>query len=268
MKFDYHTHHARCGHAEGSIVDYIEAAIGYGLDMIGISDHSPYFGSDQDHPHPDIAMAASEFPNYVREVLELKQRYEGKIEVLLGVESDFFPEHLAAYKREYAKYPFDYIIGSVHRSDKISIFNKNRWKNLSKQQQKAQKDRYLDLIAQSAKSGMFDILGHIDAMKANYPAFSEIQTEAVDRTLQLIAEHDVAIEINTSGKTKLVGGWYPSDEILERALYYGVKVTFGSDAHIPSRVGDEWELVRRRLLELGFEEWAYFKARKRYMVKL
>jgi len=268
MKFDFHTHHERCGHAKGTIRDYIESAIEQGLDMIGISDHSPYFGSDHDQPHPDIAMATSEFPHYVREVLELKKEYAGKIDVLLGVESDFFPEHLDAYRAIYAQYPFDYIIGSVHRSDNISIFNKNRWKNLSKKQQQEQKERYLDLIADSAKSGMFDILGHIDAMKANYPAFSDIQTEAVDRTLQIIAEYDVAIEINTSGKTKMVGGWYPSDEILERALHYGVKVTFGSDAHIPSRVGDEWELVKQRLKEIGYKEWAYFKERKRYLTAL
>ena len=66
---------------------------------------------------------------------------------------------------------------------------------------------------------MFDILGHIDAMKANYPAFSDIQTETVDQTLQMIGEEGLAIEINTSGKTKMVGGWYPADDILERACF-------------------------------------------------
>lgn len=115
---------------------------------------------------------------------------------------------------------------------------------------------------------MFDILGHIDAMKAYYPEFNRIETDSVDRALQVIGQYDVAIEINTSGKTKLVGGWYPSDDILERALFYDVKVTFGSDAHVPSRIGDEWELVRKRLREIGYREWAYFKERKRYMTSL
>ena len=27
LKFDYHTHHYRCGHARGNIRDYIEVAI-------------------------------------------------------------------------------------------------------------------------------------------------------------------------------------------------------------------------------------------------
>lgn len=268
MKFDLHTHHERCGHAEGKIEAYIESAIDKGLGVIGISDHSPYFGETDDHPQPGIAMAKSEFPNYVNEVLQLKAKYAGRIEVLLGVESDFFGKHADTYSRVYEEYPFDYLIGSVHQVDGVSIFNKNRWKKLTDAQQRAVKERYYEEIGYSAKSGMFDILGHIDAMKGYYPAFSAIQTEAVDKTLKLIGECDIAIEINTSGKTKTVGGWYPADDMLERAHYYGVKVTFGSDAHVPERVADDWELVRSRLREIGYREWCFFRRRERVLVEL
>ncbi|MCR8645235.1 histidinol-phosphatase [Paenibacillus sp. N1-5-1-14] len=263
MKFDIHTHHERCGHAKGHIRDYIEAGIREGLDVIGISDHSPYFAEKKDQAWPEIAMAKSEFPRYIEEVLKLKEEYAGRIDVLLGVESDFFPEHLDQYRTEYEKYPFDYIIGSVHRSGGVSIFNRNRWKTLSEAQQHAHKEEYYTLIQQSAQSGLFQILGHIDAMKAYYPAFSDIQTPIVEETLRIIGEHKLAIEVNTSGKTKEVGGWYPSDAMLELALHYGVDITFGSDSHIPSRVGDEWELVRSRLKEIGFKEWVYYKNKQR-----
>lgn len=268
MKFDLHTHHLRCGHAEGTIQDYIESAIAQGLQVIGISDHSPYFGEKKDHPWPKITMAKSEFPHYIAEVLQYKKQYADKIEVLLGVESDFFPENVDVYKAIYDKYPFDYIIGSVHKTNGISIFNKKRWRNLSKKQQVQEKETYYDLIQQSARSGMFQILGHIDAMKGFYPAFSDIQTEAVEHTLRIIAECDVAIEINTSGNTKDVGGWYPSDSILELAHHYGVNVTFGSDAHVPSRVGDEFELVQQRLKKIGFKQWVYFRGKQRIAVLL
>jgi len=90
MKFDLHTHHERCGHATGTIEDYIRSAIDAGLTAIGISDHSPYFAEKADCAQPGIAMAKSEFARYVEEVLQLKRKYEGRIEVLLGVESDFF----------------------------------------------------------------------------------------------------------------------------------------------------------------------------------
>lgn len=268
MKFDFHTHHERCGHAEGQIRDYIEKAIEHGLQMIGISDHSPFFGDEEDHPMPAIAMAQSELPAYIEEVLRLKEEYQDRIEVLLGMESDFFPEHAETYRRIYSHHPFDYIIGSVHVSNGRSIFNQKRWEGLSEAQMVREKEIYYDLIQQSARSGMFDILGHIDAMKTNFPDFARIDTIAVDETLKVIAECDVAIEVNTSGTIKLCAEWHPTHAILERALFHGVKITFGSDAHIPERVGDEWDDVRARLKEIGFKEWAIFRKRQREMIAL
>ncbi|MHA6534659.1 histidinol-phosphatase [Paenibacillus sp. BAC0078] len=269
MKFDLHTHHFRCGHADGTIRDYIEAGIAAGLDAIGISDHSPYFGSPSEQAFPHIAMAKSELARYVDEVLSLQKEYAGKIDVLLGIESDYFPEHAELYRKTLSAYPFDYIIGSVHSVGGVSIFNKRRWKGLGPQEKLASKVEYYRLITESARSGMFQILGHIDAMKGNYPQFSEISAPAeIDECLRVIAECGVAIEINTSGSTKLSGGWYPSDDILERALHYGVEVTFGSDAHLTSRVADQHEAVVARLKEIGFTQWVYFKQKEKKTVKL
>ncbi|GGH87833.1 histidinol-phosphatase (PHP family) [Pullulanibacillus pueri] len=268
MAFDFHTHHDRCGHATGSIRDYIEQAIAKGLQYIGISDHSPYFAAKEDQAKPGIAMAKSEFPHYIAEVLQLKKEYQSKIEVLLGVESDYFEEHEALYRDIYSQYPFDYIIGSVHYANGKSIFDKQRWEGLSKADCLREKELYYASIQRSARSGLFDILGHIDAMKGYYPQFSDIETEAVEQTLKIIADSDVAIEVNTSGKNKDCGGWYPSHDILERACFYNVKITFGSDAHVPNRVGDEWEQVRTELKHLGFKEWAIFKNRQRKFLPL
>lgn len=268
IRFDYHTHHKRCGHARGNIRDYIEAAIQKGINYIGISDHSPYFASEEDHPYPHITMRKSEFPEYVSEVLSLKEEYKGKINVMLGVEADFFPDHIDVYRKQLEKYPMDYIIGSVHFVNGTSIFNKQQWDGLCTKEKIAKKEAYYHLIEQSAKSGLFQILGHIDAMKGFYPDFTSIQTAALEHTLKVISEYDVAIEINTSGKTKDCGGWYPADEILEMALHYDVKVTFGSDAHDPERVGDDFNFVRQRLKDIGFKEWAYFQEKRRFLTSL
>ncbi|MCL6459723.1 MAG: histidinol-phosphatase [Gorillibacterium sp.] len=269
MIFDMHTHNARCGHATGCIRDYIEAAIVGGLSVIGISDHAPYFAQQAEQPAPAIAMAKSQFTGYISEVLELRAEYKDQIEVLLGVESDFYPKHADVYRAIFDQYPFDYIIGSVHQTrDGLSVFNKNRWNNLNKFQQVQVKDDYYRLIAESAQSGMFQILGHIDAMKGYYPEFSAIPSKALDEALRIIGEVGVAIEVNTSGKTKDVGGWYPSDEILERAHYHGVSITFGSDAHVSSRVGDDFHLVERKLREIGYKEWIFFRQKERQVVPL
>lgn len=267
MKFDLHTHHERCGHATGSIRQYIEAAIHAGLQVIGISDHSPYFGYADDHAYPRIAMAVSQFPGYIAEIIRLKEEYAGRIEVLVGVESDFFPEQLALYRTVYEQYPLDYIIGSVHHSGGDRIFNKARWNGLTSGERLEQKEMYYRLIAQSARSGLFQILGHIDAMKVYFTDFAQVDTDAVDKALAVIAEQGAAIEVNTSGK-RFTGSWYPSDDLLERAHHYGVDVTFGSDAHAPDRVGDEWEQVRTRLREIGFRHWVYYRRKQKQVVSL
>jgi len=268
MKFDLHTHHERCGHAAGTIRDYIEAALDRGLGVIGISDHAPYFAHELDQPFPKIAMGRNALPSYVAEVLSLQEEYRGRIEVLLGLESDFFPESAEIYRKFLRKYPFDYIIGSVHHTNGISIFNKQRWKALSGAQIVSEKETYYDLVMQSAKSGMFQIIGHADAMKRYYPEFSDIPSPKVEEAIRVIGECGLAMEVNTSGKASDCRSWYPADDILEMALHYGVDITFGSDAHHPGRVGDEWELVRRRLKEIGFREWVYFKQKKRISVPL
>ncbi|KIL36173.1 phosphoesterase [Cohnella kolymensis] len=269
-KFDLHTHHERCGHAIGTIEDYVKAGIDAGLTAIGISDHSPYFAHELDQPQPGIAMARSDLVNYVEEVLRLKEKYRDRIEVLLGMESDFFPEHIELYRKSYEPYPFDYIIGSVHQTRGVSIFNRNRWKSKSRLERIDEKKHYYELIRQSAQSGAFQILGHIDAMKGYYPLFADIRgAEAeIDAVLQAVADTGISLEINTSGSTKDCGGWYPSDEILERAVHFGADVTFGSDAHVPNRVGDEWESVQRRLREIGFKHWVFYRQKVKIIVPL
>lgn len=268
MKFDLHTHHQRCGHAEGNIREYVDEAVKLGLDFIGISDHSPFFGEEADHFKPWVAMAKSEFQSYIEEVLQLKKEYDGKIHVLLGVESDYFPEHEALYRDVYRHYPFDYIIGSVHVSNGYDLFNRKRWERITEQQAIIEKETYYQLIKMSAESQMFDVLGHIDALKGFYPEIAHLKTEAVDDALKAIAESGSVIEVNTSGKTKDCGGWYPSMDLLERAKFYGVDVTFGSDAHQPARVADDWLKVKQVLKELGYREWYIFQSRQKRKLAL
>ena len=43
------------------------------------------------------------------------------------------------------------------------------------------KETYYSLIEQSARSGLFQILGHIDAMKGFYPEFSESKLQQLSR---------------------------------------------------------------------------------------
>ena len=43
MIANYHTHTTRCRHASGTEEAYVQAAIQGGLEILGFSDHTPYW---------------------------------------------------------------------------------------------------------------------------------------------------------------------------------------------------------------------------------
>jgi histidinol-phosphatase (PHP family) len=248
--------------------EYVESAIAHGLHTLGFSDHSPFFADPEDSPKPWVAMPKSEFGPYLGEAARLREEFAGQINILIGVESDYFADHQRIYRRALTGYSLDYVIGSVHVLDGVDLFRPNRWDGATPDDLLRTKNQYCDLVARSARSKLFDVLGHIDVVKATRPEISLIDTPATERMVQAIAEMDVVVEVNTSGKTKECGGWYPARSILELCQHYGVKLTFGSDAHDPDRIGDEHETVRETLRELGFRDWYVFEQRRRIRLAL
>lgn len=265
MLVDYHTHHYRCGHASGTLTEVIESAIEGGLTEIGLSDHSPIFHfGDDPHPFPRTAMHRDEFENYVREMQELRDRYGDKIAVRLGVESDYILGWDDFYRDLWNRYPLDYVIGSVHWLGQWNVF----WKELPEGKNTEQiYEEYFTTVQAAARSGIFDILGHLDVPKTSGHMIGEV-TPLVRETLQVIADADITIELNTSGWRKSVNDCYPSKEILTSAAELGICVTLGSDAHSPDLVGAGFGRALSLLKECGFKQLAIFKDRKRQLIPL
>jgi histidinol-phosphatase (PHP family) len=243
---DYHTHHERCGHAQGSIEEYVQAALHLGLEEIGISDHAPIYWLDGDHPLPGSAMPRSALGSYVEEVLLLRERYAGRIRVLLGLESDYAPGFEDVYREVLSGYPFDYVIGSVHYCQGLHVYQRDRWKPGVDPAEVYRE--YFRLVRESARSGLFDVLGHITAiMVLGPPAPDDVLETEFDETARVLAEAGVAVEINTSGLRKGRPGPFPEEALLRRCLEAGVPVTYGSDSHQPSEVGHARDVVAKRI---------------------
>ena len=62
MLIDYHTHHERCGHAVGTLEQYVLRGIELGLSHIGLSDHMPLLHVDPAEYYPEMAMPLAELP--------------------------------------------------------------------------------------------------------------------------------------------------------------------------------------------------------------
>lgn len=266
MRVDYHTHHYRCGHAAGQMEQYVEAAIAAGLDEIGLSDHSPiYHLGDHPHPRPRGAMARDELPQYVREMAELRDQFADRIVVRLGVESDYVLGWDAHYRALWRQYPLDYVIGSVHWLDRWNIFDRRLPEGRAAEEVYAE---YLHVTQAAARSGVYDIIGHLDCLKTAGHIPDMAITPLLDETVRVVAQCDVAIELNTSGWRKTCADCYPRAELLARCRHYGVPVTLGSDAHEPGLVGHGLDQAVALLREVGYREIAVFAGRRRRMAPL
>jgi histidinol-phosphatase (PHP family) len=267
MRIDYHTHHERCGHARGRLADYVEAAIAANLEEIGLSDHSPIYHlekSQYPRPEPQPAMERAELPAYIDEMLAIRARFGDRIGVRLGVESDYIDGWAGHYRRLWRSYALDYVIGSIHWLGAWSIFDPVP---PAGQTEASVLEAYFAATRQAARSGIFQIIGHIDCIKTS-GTLEVGATPLAIRTIKTLAECDVAVELNTSGWRKRCGECYPSPALLEICHHYRVAVTIGSDAHAPDEVGAGLERAVRLLKEIGYREVATFSAGKRTMVPL
>lgn len=261
---DHHTHHERCGHAEGCLEDVVRAAILRNLPAIGLSDHAPLLMLPGDHPLPFTAMPRSAFPDYVREMSAIRSETR-QIPVLAGVEADYAPGFVDAYRELLAGQPLDYVIGSVHWVDGWSIFQPRLPEGWTREHAWS---RYLALTREAAGCGLFDVLGHLDCLKTKGHLPPDWRTPELLDTLDAIADSGVAIELNTSGWRKPVNDCFPTFDILKLAAERGIPVCLGSDAHRPEDVGAGFGRAARLLREAGYTETVTFKERERRVVPL
>ncbi|HUK82458.1 MAG TPA: histidinol-phosphatase [Verrucomicrobiae bacterium] len=259
IQCDYHMHTPLCKHATGPMEAYVERAIDLGLREIGFSDHNPL-------PRglaANVRMAEGELDYYVNRVLDLRFQYRGKIDVLLGLEMDYV-EGLETYcEQQIAQHPWDYVIGSIHYLDpecRIGSWPRNFAGTAAELLV-----RYLELMRRLTRSGLCDIIAHLDVPKrAGYRA--EEFADELSATLQEIKRADICIEINTSGfrHPELPQPQpYPSLPIVEQVLALDIPLTVNSDAHAPEQVGLEFDRIERWLLQKGCKQLARFDRRER-----
>jgi len=84
-----------------------------------------------------------------------------------------------------------------------------------------------------------------------------------EETASIFAESGVAFEINTSGKDRPCGEFFPGDELLKAFCKAGVPVTLGSDSHMKEQIGRHFGEARTILKEIGYTTITRFRNRKR-----
>ena len=265
MIVDYHTHNRLCKHAEGEIEEYIESAVRLGLDEIACSDHAPLPG-DYDSRH---RMTLEQFnSSYSPMVSSLAERYAGKIRIRRAIEVDYLGWFSEWNRSFIAENDFDFVLGSVHfigqEGNEKALFGPE----YGRDQLEALYEGFFEAIAESARSGLFDVVSHCDIVKKFGRFTSRRVRDLTYAAMEEIRKADLCIEVNTSGFRKPEREQYPGTEILSIARDLGIPLTIGSDAHSPQDVGRDFDKAAELIELYGNGKIAVFEKRRRSMVSI
>ena len=254
--YDSHMHTTLCKHARGPLSAYAEQAERVGLRGITITCHSPMpFGWN-----PKARMTLRQFPQYVDMVAELRDGFAGRVDVRLGVESDYLPGMESWLDELHGRADFSYILGSVHpQTDEYQAMYLEGATRLDYEKS------YFENLANAAESGLFDCLSHPDIVKIVHPKQYQVaeHMNTIRRVLDRIARAGTAMELNTSGLNKPYPEMNPGAEILKEMARRQIPVVLGSDSHDAHRVGIDFDKALAQLQDADYQRVSYFIDRQR-----
>jgi len=259
LRVDLHNHTTLCNHAEGKMSEYIESAIKQKIDIFGFSDHG-FMDFD-----PEYRMKKDEIEPYLSEIKRLKELYSGQIEILSGFEVDYLKGEMSDL---ILNAPVDYLIGSVHFLKKWGFDNPEFIGRYESENIDELWRSYFKEIEDMAKSGLFQIAGHLDLLKVFKFLPSERLDILAENSLKAIKNSGMAIEINGSGYRKPIGEPYPNIDIVKMASDMNIPITLGSDAHKPEQVGMFHRELEKVVKDVGYKEIAIFRDKKIELIEL
>lgn len=267
---DYHVHTSYSDDSVYPMEDVVKDAIQMGLVEICFTDHVDYgIKVDWDSGTEIVyrngePFANVDYPNYVRQIRQLQSQYQDQITLKLGLEFGVQMHTIPQYEALFQRYPFDFIILSVHQVEDKEFWTQDFQKGRT---QKEYNERYYEEMLHLVHHfPHYSVLGHIDLItrydKAGIYPFSKIRPYLEDILKKVIADGK-GIEVNTSSHRYGLADSTPSKEILK--LYYelgGEILTIGSDSHKPEHLGTYIDEAKELLRTIGFRAFCTFERMK------
>ena len=250
MRADYHVHTELSDDSDYAMENVIEDAITKGLDEICFTDHVDY-GVKKDWDEPggmvyrkggagepaEMPLANVHYPTYYETFKVMRALYGDEITLKLGLEFDMQAHTIEKYEKLFARYPFYFIILSVHEVEDKEFWTQDFQRGRT--QQEYNERYYEELLYLVQNYHNYSVLGHMD----------------------LITRYDRAG--NTSSHRYGLSELTPSRDILKLYRELGGHIlTIGSDSHEPEHLGAFIDETKQELKELGFQEFCTFDKMK------
>ena len=250
--YDCHVH---CEHSHDSVTpidDVIATAIAQGMKYIAFTDHF-----DRDYLYDnsmDAGIRQLDIEKHVRELMQAREKYNGIIEIAIGLECGFSPSSRLDYTKILQSVHVDIVLNSVHTIGGIDCYYKEFYTGLSQSQAY---EKYLLAVLDSIDPGYdYNVIAHLGYVcrRAPFPDRSMNHldySDLIDEILKRIIARDVSIEINTH-TGDLGVDFLPYTSIVNRYIQLGgEQFTFGSDSHKTNRLGEKYSEVSKYLQSQG-----------------
>jgi histidinol-phosphatase (PHP family) len=111
-------------------------------------------------------------------------------------------------------------------------------------------------------------MGHLDLIKIFGIRPRTDVRKLAEKVLDAVQEFNLAVEINTNGRYKPVGEWYPEQKLIEEIIRRNIPISLGSDAHAPENVGRDIADVCSMLKGYGLKKVASFNKGEKVFVNV
>lgn len=251
-----------CEHAEGDLRQVLEAAVRAGYRTFGVTEHAPrsesrFLYAEEIEKGYDVTRLAADFESYAATVFRLADELAEDLQVLRAFEIEVVPgggyvEEMKALRQRHG---FDYMVGSVHYVDEISI------DGAPSDFERAVRDhgglealaiRYYEEVTAMIEALRPEVVGHLDLIRLLAGESAALDTPSIrsgaHRTLEAALSCSAIIDVNTAAYRKGLASPYPAPWLVQEAASMGLGFCFGDDSHGPDQVGTGIDRARDYLL--------------------
>lgn len=222
--------------------EYVKAAISKKLNEITFLEHM----EEGIRWKKRTWLTGTDFDAYFAEGRRLQSVYRDRIRIRLGVECGYNPASKKRLRERLAQRSWDEVGLSCHfimvanHSQHLNLFTRNPDELQLARTIGAEKllHHYFELLYEAVQNIEATVLCHLDGALRHMGAIhlTPFHYKQIDALLQLVAEKEMKLEINSSG-LRIRGEQFPSNKILKTARAYNIDLQLGSDAHRPEDVG-------------------------------
>lgn len=253
-----------CDHARDTLAEIVAAYYAAGFECVGLTEHMPPLSDAWLYPDEvELGRTAEwmqeRFGRYVAEARRLEREYAGRMRILVGLESEWYPGcgPWVAELRE--RFALDYVVGSVHHvGGDCFDFSQEAYARVALESGGLVPlyAAYFDAQYEMLQSLRPEVVGHFDLVRLHDPSYAhtlavhEIQRRIV-RNLKWVQESGAILDVNARALLKGHSEPYVCGSIFSLAAALDVGCVYGDDAHGARDVGFAYGRIEDMLVRAG-----------------